>query len=46
MKKEILYSVEYDNDLCSTYLVEKNITEQNISIIVYDTWNGRHKEMS
>lgn len=41
--KEILFSTNYNDGLCS-YLVEKEINENNISIIAYDVWNGQHRE--
>ena len=43
--KETLYSANYNDGMCS-YLVEKESNDRNISIIVYDVSNGRHKEKS
>ena len=41
--KEILISANYNNGSCS-YLVEKEICDSNISVVIYDVWNGRHTE--
>ncbi|MEE0875003.1 MAG: hypothetical protein UIH27_16285 [Ruminococcus sp.] len=38
---EIMYSVKYDDGLCS-YRIEKEINDAKISIIVYDTSFGRN----
>ena len=41
--KETLFLTNYNNGMCS-YLVEKETSENNTSIIVYDVWNDRHIE--
>ena len=42
--RELMYQAEYNDGICS-YLVEKESDEGTVSIIVYDTFKERKKEI-